>query len=268
MSLAYDCGDFKVVTMKYSESSSAEHYILMKEHFVRSKCQEKPPDKTLFIVGVPPFVTEELFSGMFSQFGTVKAVFFHSEPNPGLPLMNVSKFFVDYPEVKEYKVAYVVFENARSVEKVLSIDADEKLILLGEEETSPFGLHRWCKEYNRKLINPADIKDEIDNYMEEYDKKVEEEEMRLKEITAEPDEEGWITVTKKGRNPGFARKESVHKNIMKKEKLKVKKKQLLNFYRFQIKESKMNQLVQLREKFEEDKKKIEQMKKSRTFKPF
>ncbi|XP_066903968.1 putative ribosomal RNA-processing protein 7 homolog B [Halyomorpha halys] len=148
------------------------------------------------------------------------------------------------------------------------MDDDEKLILMGEEDTSPFGLPKWCKEYNRALINPADIKDEIDNYMEEYDRKVEEEEKRLKELTTEPDEEGWVTITKKGRNPGFARKESVLKNIMKKNKLKQKKKQLINFYSFQIKESKMNQLIQLREKFEEDKKKIELMKQSRKFKPF
>lgn len=43
-----------------------------------------------------------------------------------------------------------------------------------------------------------------------------------------------------GRNPGFARKESVEQKIMSKERKKRSKKQLLNFYRFQIKESKMN----------------------------
>lgn len=41
-----------------------------------------------------------MFSGMFSQFGRVTSVFFHSEPDPGLPLKNVSNFFVDYPELK------------------------------------------------------------------------------------------------------------------------------------------------------------------------
>jgi hypothetical protein len=43
----------------------------------------------------------------------------------------------------------------------------------------------------------------------------------------------------RGRKPGFARKESVEKKIMGKEKLRRSKKELQNFYRFQIRESKM-----------------------------
>ncbi|XP_026681512.1 ribosomal RNA-processing protein 7 homolog A-like [Diaphorina citri] len=71
-----------------------------------------------------------------------------------------------------------------------------------------------------------------------------------------------------GRNPGFARKDSVNKQILSKERNKRSKKQLLNFYTFQIKESKMNHLESLRKKFEEDKQKIDVLKKSRRFKPF
>lgn len=54
----------------------------------------------------------------------------------------------------------------------------------------------WCNDYNNRLIDPKDIQGEIDSYMEEYDRKVEEEEKRLKEATQE-DDEGWVTVTKK-----------------------------------------------------------------------
>jgi len=43
----------------------------------------------------------------------------------------------------------------------------------------------------------------------------------------------------RGRKPGFARKESVEKKIMGKEKQRRSKKELQNFYRFQIRESKM-----------------------------
>ena len=41
----------------------------------------------------------------------------------------------------------------------------------------------------------------------------------------------------------------------------------LNFYQFQIRESKKQKIVELREKFEADKKKIERMKQERKFKP-
>jgi len=43
----------------------------------------------------------------------------------------------------------------------------------------------------------------------------------------------------RGRKPGFARKESIEKKIMGKEKQRRSKKELQNFYRFQIRESKM-----------------------------
>lgn len=44
----------------------------------------------------------------------------------------------------------------------------------------------------------------------------------------------------RGRNPGFARKEAIKNNILKKESKKKIKKTLKNFYRFQIKETKIN----------------------------
>lgn len=82
------------------------------------------------------------------------------------------------------------------------------------------------------------------------------------------DEEGWTLVTKKSRNPGLARKESVETKLNSKMAQKKKTKQLKNFYRFQIKESKMQHLAKLKEKFEEDKKRISAMKQNRRFKPY
>jgi len=46
----------------------------------------------------------------------------------------------------------------------------------------------------------------------------------------------------RGRNPGFARKEIIKNNIMKNEAKKKIKKTLKNFYRFQIKETKINRM--------------------------
>lgn len=41
-----------------------------------------------------------MFAETFSQFGPVKKVFFHSNPEPVTPPENVSQFFKDYPSVK------------------------------------------------------------------------------------------------------------------------------------------------------------------------
>ena len=55
-----------------------------------------------------------------------------------------------------------------------------------------------------------------------------------------------------------------------KQRSRKKKKQLelKNFYRFQIRQEKVEKLEELRQKFEEDKQRVAMMKESRKFKPF
>eukprot|EP01098_Paradermamoeba_levis_P010233 TRINITY_DN4301_c0_g1_i4.p1 TRINITY_DN4301_c0_g1~~TRINITY_DN4301_c0_g1_i4.p1 ORF type:complete len:126 (-),score=53.55 TRINITY_DN4301_c0_g1_i4:155-487(-) len=52
------------------------------------------------------------------------------------------------------------------------------------------------------------------------------------------------------------------------DKKKKKEKILHDFYKFQKAEAKQQQLEQLRQKFEEDKKRIERLKNNRKFKPY
>ncbi|KAK9504268.1 hypothetical protein O3M35_010642 [Rhynocoris fuscipes] len=262
-----NCHGYKVVKLKCDPESETIHYLYIKEHSVREISKEKPAKRTIFILGTPPFVTEGNFKTLFSSFGAVEQVYFHASPCASAPPKNVSSIFKDYPEVMGYKVAYVVFKKEVSVHRIMGLDSDEVLILSSKDKPLETGLRKWCNQYNSSLLDVEELQKDIDQFMAEYD--LAEAEKSRKEIEEmEPDEEGWTKVTKKGRRPGFARKESVHNRIMKKENEKKQKKQLLNFYRFQIRESKMNELVKLREKFEEDKKKISLLKQSRKFRPF
>ncbi len=54
----------------------------------------------------------------------------------------------------------------------------------------------WISEYESSFIDPKALQKEIDSFMSEFDtrKEREEEEAKLKE--GQPDDEGWITVTK------------------------------------------------------------------------
>lgn len=74
--------------------------------------------------------------------------------------------------------------------------------------------------------------------MNEYDEKVTERLEQEKED--EVDDEGWTTVTGKKKRGQFAlaRKESTIQKVKLKEEEKKHKKQLLNFYTFQIREAK------------------------------
>ncbi|KAH0519906.1 Ribosomal RNA-processing protein 7-like protein A, partial [Microtus ochrogaster] len=94
------------------------------------------------------------------------------------------------------------------------------------------------------------------------------EETKAKEEEGVPDEEGWVKVTRRGRRPVLPRTEAASLRVLEKEKRKRARKELLNFYAWQHRETKMEHLAQLRKKFEEDKQRIELMRAQRKFRPY
>lgn len=83
----------------------------------------------------------------------------------------------------------------------------------------------------------------------------------------EVDEDGFMMMKprKKRKRQGTA---PVHSKGVKRSRSGAKNKELKNFYRFQMREEKRTKLAELRQKFEQDKEKIAQMKAARKFKPF
>ena len=79
--------------------------------------------------------------------------------------------------------------------------------------------------------------------------------LSLKRLRSEPDEEGFITVTRREREPVVVEKKNRAVNIE-------------NFYKFQKREKREKRMEELRRKFEEDKLKVERAKQARKFKPF
>lgn len=49
---------FAVVELKFNKESTARHQLLWKQHVVRTYDVDKPAERTLFVVNVPPYVTE------------------------------------------------------------------------------------------------------------------------------------------------------------------------------------------------------------------
>lgn len=65
-----------------------------------------------------------------------------------------------------------------------------------------------------------------------------QEEAKAAEEEGVPDEEGWVKVTRKGRKPGLPRTEAASLRVLEREKQKRARKELLNFYAWQHRESK------------------------------
>lgn len=261
---------YTVLSLKFNENCT-ENFIFLKKHSVRDQANHTPKNRTVFVQGLPPYCTKDLLKSLFNKFGKTQGVYVHSKPTVKniAPEETRSKFFKPFTNAS-YKIAYVAFQNESSVNQILNLPVNPSLILTSNEDKQELnvGLRAWKSDYNESVVDKAELQAEIDKFMLKWDKEAEEKKKKEVASVNAVDQDGWEVVTRKGRNPGIARKESVNKQILQSERKKRSRKQLLNFYTFQIKESKMNHLESLRQKLEEDKNKIDLLKQSRRFKPF
>lgn len=257
--------NFRCMETRLDDKCLAGHTMFYKQHDVRYSHFTKPTGRTLLVLNVPPYCDKKSFTRVFGVAGSIKAVIFEEKPS-GAKEQNISTSLFAKKESLGFKVAYVVFNKAPALKKALQMDWPIA-VFSSKEHTIPTGLSKWIQEYEQSFIKVKDLSSEIENYMQQFDarKAREDEDMRMKD--GQPDADGWITVTKH-TNKSFARTQHDETKVSAKEKKNQKEKKLINFYSFQMKESKMEHLVQLRQKFEEDKKRIAAMKAARKFKPY
>ncbi|KAK9707653.1 Ribosomal RNA-processing protein 7 (RRP7) C-terminal domain [Popillia japonica] len=238
---------FKVLRCTFSEESTAQHQLFVKEHSVRNQTADKPAGKTLFVINVPPYATKKSLKRVFSVAGPVKYVNLYDD----------AKHTREESKTLGYKVAYIVYEKSSDLKKALKLDC------VGPFSTSEhpivLGLPKWIQEYNNSVVDRKKLSHYCTQIINKYDNDREKAE-KNQSVT---DDEGWTVVTNKGRHSGVARTET-NKNKLSEKKMKG----LKNFYTFQIRENKKNEIVALRKKYDEDKKRIETIKKARRFKPY
>lgn len=112
------------------------------------------------------------------------------------------------------------------------------------------------KQYNQSIVNVDELKKKVKKKLEKYETSLKE----AKKPTYEEQDDGWTVVHhKNGRDTN-------KKRIKSKSKKKRKTEKLLNFYAFEVKESKLKKHKELLEKFEEDKKRLAKMREQRKFK--
>ncbi|XP_071556188.1 ribosomal RNA-processing protein 7 homolog A [Temnothorax nylanderi] len=240
---------FKTLWIRFDADSSDKHQLFFKEHSVRNQEPEYPRNRTLFVLNIPPYATTDCLKHAFADLcGDVRSVTFSS--------------------AKGFKTAYIVFKKESSLDRAMELSEDCVITLNGDKSVCLTGLEKWCTEYNNTLYDERLMKTDIEEYVTLYDKQVQNRIAREK--AAEEKDEGWVTVTSGKKRGQFAptRKESTISKVQQKEEQRKKKKQLLNFYTFQIRETKKQNLAELRKKFELDKKRLQELKQKRTFKPF
>jgi len=253
---------FTAVELKFNEYSASSHTLLWRRHTVKKYDEAKPAEKTLYIINVPPYCTEQSFIKLFSsKYGKVEAVHFHEKPTAGSQPTKHPNILPSNP-VDGFKVAYIVFSDSTSVSKAVAENSQNPLILSSRKDRVTTGMKKWMNSYNRSLLDPSALNYEIASIMKDYDEKKEKE----KDGFTEPDSEGWVTVVNTKKKSKQEKLEEIQAKVGKKKKKK--NREIAHFYSFIERQNKMDHLVQLRKKFEEDKKRIAQMREARKFKPY
>ncbi|CAG8486881.1 5353_t:CDS:2 [Funneliformis caledonium] len=229
---------FKILPIEMSSpittSFTSIHYCYFKSHESRSNNSSiniLPPDKTLFISNLPIDSTEAHIKYLFQDCGVIDRIIFNGVIKDDEFLINAVN------ENRNFLVpdssAHVIFQKSEGLKQALHMTKKKRIWTTKNEEIPSLGLSRWLRDY--RLHRPVQIK--LQEAVDEYIVNFEEAELeRRKDLEAklnQPDEDGFITVTRVGR-----------RNVN------------------------TDELIDLRKKFEEDKEKIAKLKASRRFKPY
>ena len=274
-------------------SETVIHYIYLRPDEPKLPTIESA--QSLFLVNIPITTTEQhlrhLFAGQLSA-GRIKRVdFSDSIGGSNIQGGNVqtaknskkrkritsSELEVDLenatlPETWDRAIhpsgshAVVVFVDRPSMEA--SLKAARKAAKLGttiiwgegiEDRVPLLGLKRYEAHHIMRYPSRKELLSSVDSYMSVYGQMEEARSREEAKKRQQPDEEGFITVTK-GARGGVVRKEDA-KELG--ENQKGKEKGIENFYRFQMRERRKEQQGDLMRKFEGDKKRVEEMRKRR-----
>lgn len=238
------------------------HYLFYKEHTAKQASKDLPQKRTLFVLN-PPLDAEAGLAAVFSAAGKVESVV--STTMQGHRAGGSKGGGAGSATIP---VAYVVFQKVGSLQKALQFDSSEER-LLPQRPAEAFGLQRWQDEYDAARPDAAELQARIDADLAAFDdEKARDKALRMA-MDGKEDEEGWTVVVKGGRmvaeDAAGGDGGGADQNPKKRAK---KDRELQNFYRFQQKDARKDQIAALRKKFDLDKMRITQMKGDRKFRPY
>lgn len=270
----------------------ATHFLYLRQHEPRIPDADSP--RSLFLVNIPVDTTETHLRHLFSvqlSAGRVERVEFQDVPTkkrtaafvagraPGSKKRKRITADEIQNELEDLKLpptwdrqvhksgshAIVVFVDKASM--AVSLKAARKASKLGtkivwgegiENKLPPLGAERYRTHESLRYPPHAELLRIVNNYMEIF---AEGEKARAEEAARkaqEPDEDGFVTVTRGPKNNNVVREDAVKELV---EKQKQRDAGYDDFYRFQTREKKKEKHRELLNKFEDDKKKLEALKK-------
>lgn len=235
-----------------------------------STATDLPNGRTLFITRVDNRINETILKQSFKQFGPItkiqmKTVTKASDKNS----------FKEENLTESTSFAHIVFEKSESLNAVLNFCGKNLVAAKGDvpfKRASLFDMIPSQFYYS----DPNLLKKSLDYFMMEYDVKKEKERMEEDQIP-DVDEDGFMRV-KRGLNlnKGLPHRVELGGSLAvresdemiarrKKTEKKERKNKHLDFYRFQLKDRKQQEILQARQQQMQDEKTVDEMRKRRKF---
>lgn len=173
--------------------------------------------------------------------------------------------------------AVVLLADERSMSVVLKalgkVHKSKKYPVWGagvdESAITPLG-GPWLREHNRLCFpEKATVQSAVDAFFVLFNKREREAAELAKRMRSEPDEDGFVTVVRgAGRSAPARQDEAEEARRRLAEREERKRQELGGFYRFQLREQKKAEQVDLIRRFEEDRRKVSAMREKKgKFKP-
>jgi len=132
-----------------------------------------------------------------------------------------------------------------------------------EEKVPKLGSQRYLTHHTLRCPDKAVLQASVDVFMTEFNRREEEAARAAKRLRNVPDEDGFVTVTRGGRTGPARREEAEEARRKELEKEEQKRKTMGDFYRFQGRERRKEEQGELVRRFEEDRKRVENMREER-----
>lgn len=211
----------------------------------------------LFFSGLPLNWDKAAVEAVFACFGNVTNVVLHQNKLSGIVAFNADD------------------KGMKAVKAALSAAASRDIVewsLPHSEE--PTGVKAWVQEH--KALRPGNkvLQKQLDDWVENFE---EEEGRRGRDKKASMADDGWtVVVRSKGRakiseEGGMVTKGGGVATAAAKEvqnRKRANKASEDNFYSFQARDKRRNELMDLRKQFDDDKRRIADLRHSRNFKPY
>lgn len=276
---------FKVINLQIPSSSNLKetsHEIYVKPHTTRDMDGEDTT--SLFIVNLPPLPNLKSMKSLFSQINSgaiIKGYYGREIYNPtggcqwdmfiNLSKLSSKEFGTDLSDTAKLPIGcgVVTFIDRDSLDLILSSINKQRNIIIWESN-EVVGSMRYNGQ--SKIHDPVRLEEEVSSALLEFQEREVEAKNEVQNLREIVDEDGFTLVVGKQRKTksevlGVVKLLDELKNS-EELKQKTEEKHKLDFYRFQVRERKKQEMSELLSKFKDDQERVKQMRQKRKFRPY